>query len=48
MEVFEGLHEAGQTIIVITHERDIAAHAMRQIHLLDGLIEQDFMTEKTA
>ena len=48
MEVFEGLHDAGQTIVVITHERDIAAHATRQIHLLDGLIEQDFMTEKTA
>ena len=48
MEVFEGLHDAGQTIVVITHERDIAAHAMRQIHLLDGLIEQDFRTEKTA
>lgn len=48
MKVFEGLHEAGQTIVVITHERDIAAHATRQIHLLDGLIEQDFTTEKTA
>jgi len=48
MEVLESLHEAGQTIVVITHERDIAAHAMRQIHLLDGLIEQDFTTEKTA
>ncbi|MCH7715200.1 MAG: ABC transporter ATP-binding protein [Gemmatimonadetes bacterium] len=48
MEVFEGLHEAGQTIVVITHERDIAAHATRQIHLLDGLVEQDFTTEKTA
>ncbi len=48
MKVFEGLHDAGQTIVVITHERDIAAHATRQIHLLDGLIEQDFMTEKTA
>ncbi len=48
MQVFEGLHEAGQTIVVITHERDIAAHATRQIHLLDGLIEQDFTTEKTA
>ncbi len=48
MEVFEGLHEAGQTIVVITHERDIAAHATRQIHLLDGIIEQDFTTEKTA
>ena len=48
MEVFEDLHEAGQTIVVITHERDIAAHAGRQIHLLDGLVEQDFTTEKTA
>ena len=48
MQVFEGLHEAGQTIVVITHERDIAAHATRQIHLLDGLVEQDFTTEKTA
>ena len=48
MEVFETLHDAGQTIVVITHERDIAAHAMRQIHLLDGRIEQDFATEKTA
>ena len=48
MEVFEDLHEAGQTIVVITHERDIAAHATRQIHLLDGLVEQDFTTEKTA
>ncbi len=48
MEVFEGLHDAGQTIVLITHERDIAAHATRQIHLLDGIIEQDFTTEKTA
>ncbi len=48
MDVFEDLHEAGQTIVVITHERNIAAHATRQIHLLDGLIEQDFTTEKTA
>ena len=48
MQVFEGLHEAGQTIVVITHERDIAAHTTRQIHLLDGLIEHDFTTKKTA
>ena len=48
MEVFETLHDAGQTIVLITHERDIAAHATRQIHLLDGLVEQDFLTEKTA
>ncbi len=48
MKVLEDLHDAGQTIILITHERDIAAHATRQIHLLDGRIEQDILTEKTA
>jgi len=48
MEVFEDLHKAGQTILLITHEHDIAAHANRQIHLLDGLIERDEITEKTA
>lgn len=48
MEVFEKLHEAGQTILLITHEQDIAAHASRQIHLLDGLVEQDIKTERTA
>jgi len=48
LEVFEGLHAAGQTIILITHEHDIAAHAHRQIHLLDGRVERDVITEKTA
>jgi putative ABC transport system ATP-binding protein len=48
MGVMEGLHAAGQTIVLITHEPDIAAHAARQIRLLDGQIEQDIITEKTA
>jgi putative ABC transport system ATP-binding protein len=48
MEVMEQLHDAGQTIILITHERDIAAHASRQIHLLDGLVSEDFATEKAV
>jgi putative ABC transport system ATP-binding protein len=48
MGVFETLHAAGQTIILITHERDIAAHAHRQIHLLDGRIERDERTERAA
>ena len=39
------LNEEGQTILLVTHEHDIAAHARRQVHLLDGLIEQDFLTE---
>ncbi|GIW51962.1 MAG: macrolide ABC transporter ATP-binding protein [Gemmatimonadales bacterium] len=48
MEVFEELHRQGQTIVLITHEGDIAAHAKRQIHLLDGRIERDVLTEKVA
>jgi putative ABC transport system ATP-binding protein len=44
MAVFEDLHSAGQTIVLITHEHDIAAHADRQIHLKDGRIEQDVTT----
>jgi putative ABC transport system ATP-binding protein len=48
MQVLEELHDEGQTILLITHERDIAAHATRQVHLLDGLIERDEITQKTA
>ncbi len=48
MKMMEGLHDAGQTIVLITHEPDIAAHAARQIRLLDGRIEQDIITERTA
>jgi putative ABC transport system ATP-binding protein len=48
MEVLEGLHTQGQTILLITHEHDIAAHAHRQVHLLDGLIERDEITRQTA
>ncbi len=48
MQVLEELHAEGQTILLITHERDIAEHASRQVHLLDGLIERDEITRKTA
>ncbi len=41
MELFEDLHKAGNTIIVVTHEEDIAAHARRVIRLRDGLLESD-------
>ncbi|MGH7569584.1 MAG: ABC transporter ATP-binding protein [Gemmatimonadales bacterium] len=44
MLVFEQLHDAGQTILLVTHEHDIAAHARRQIHLLDGKVERDERT----
>mgnify|MGYP001352855739 FL=1 len=41
MGLFQELHDSGQTIVLVTHEHDIAAHARRQIHLLDGKIARD-------
>jgi putative ABC transport system ATP-binding protein len=41
MALFDRLHQQGNTIILVTHERDIAAHAHRIIHLRDGKIESD-------
>ncbi|HJS44715.1 MAG TPA: ABC transporter ATP-binding protein [Gemmatimonadales bacterium] len=41
MALFQELHDSGQTIVLVTHEHDIAAHARRQIHLLDGKIARD-------
>ena len=41
MEIFEGLHEAGRTIILVTHEPEIAACASRQLLVRDGLITRD-------
>jgi len=43
--LFEGLYRDGQTILLVTHEQDIAAHARRQVHLKDGRVERDFATE---
>jgi putative ABC transport system ATP-binding protein len=41
MGLFEELHRQGNTIILVTHEADIAAHAYRTIRLRDGMIESD-------
>jgi putative ABC transport system ATP-binding protein len=41
MRLFERLHESGNTIILVTHEHDIAAHAHRAIHIRDGQIASD-------
>jgi putative ABC transport system ATP-binding protein len=41
MRVFEGLAEQGQTVIMVTHEPDIAAHARRVIVLRDGKVASD-------
>jgi putative ABC transport system ATP-binding protein len=48
MKLFEELWTGGQTIVLVTHESDIAAHARRQIHLRDGLVERDERTERTS
>jgi putative ABC transport system ATP-binding protein len=46
LRLFDKLHGEGHTILLITHEHDIAAHAHRQVHLRDGHVERDFLTEK--
>ena len=44
MEVLKGLNEQeGQTIVLVTHEADVAKYAKRQIHLRDGIVEKDFL-----
>ncbi len=41
MKVFEDLYKSGQTIILVTHEEDIASHARRVVRLKDGMVEVD-------
>jgi putative ABC transport system ATP-binding protein len=41
MGVFERLHASGNTIVLVTHEADIAAYAHRTIHIRDGQVEKD-------
>ncbi len=41
MALFERLHEQGNTIVLVTHEHDIAVHAWRVIHIRDGKVEKD-------
>ena len=41
MALFERLHEQGNTIVLVTHEHDIALHAYRVIHIRDGKVEKD-------
>lgn len=45
MATLTGLNEEGQTIVLVTHEHNIAAYAKRQVHLMDGLIERDFVNQ---
>lgn len=46
MALFEKIHDAGNTVILVTHEPDIAEHAHRVVRLRDGLVETDTYNEK--
>jgi len=41
MSLFERLHASGNTIVLVTHEPEVAAHAYRTIHIRDGQVEKD-------
>src|SRR5207342_974033 len=41
MALFERLHQSGNTIVLVTHEADVAAYAYRTIHVRDGQVEND-------
>jgi len=46
MALFDRLHQAGNTIILVTHEHDIAMHAHRIVFLRDGKVERDEPVKK--
>ncbi len=46
MGLFEQIHQAGNTVILVTHEHDIARHAHRIVRLRDGLIETDQINDQ--
>jgi putative ABC transport system ATP-binding protein len=48
MELFDELHRSGNTVILVTHEPDIAQHAWRQVNLRDGRILSDQPTARAA
>ncbi len=46
MGLFERLHQQGNTIVLVTHEHDIALHAHRVVHIRDGKVERDETIKK--
>ena len=48
LQLFRKLHDDGQTIIMVTHEADVARHARRIVRMKDGRVQSDLPTEKDA
>ena len=48
MDLFNRLHELGNTIVVVTHEEHIAQHSRRIVRFRDGLIESDLENSPRA
>lgn len=48
MSIFESIHQQGNTVILVTHEPDIAEHAHRIVRLRDGLVESDIRNENVV
>ena len=48
MILFARLHQAGNTIVLVTHEADVAAYAHRTLHLRDGQVEKDVQERRAA
>jgi putative ABC transport system ATP-binding protein len=48
MDLFDTLHAEGQTVIIVTHEPDIAAHCQRAVRLADGRVQSDVINDKPA
>jgi putative ABC transport system ATP-binding protein len=48
MGIFDQIYKSGNTIVVVTHEEDIANHARRVVRLRDGVIESDHKNEKVV
>jgi putative ABC transport system ATP-binding protein len=46
MEMFNQIHTSGNTVVLVTHEEDIAEHAKRIVRLLDGVIESDRINQR--
>jgi putative ABC transport system ATP-binding protein len=46
MALFERLYQQGNTIVLVTHEQDIAMHAHRIIHIRDGKVDRDEAVSK--